>query len=90
MFDTFGEGTLHLKRNTNYIFDLSHPSNKGHQLIISRNPSYGSIRDLGIQGKAGSLGSLISFYIGSGRPEQLFYYCTIRKGMGGRIDIQST
>jgi hypothetical protein len=88
IFDNLGEGTINLKRQTNYIFDLSHPSNRDHQLIISRNPSSGSVRDLGIQGKPGSLGSLISIFIGNGRPEELFYYCTVRKGMGGRINLQ--
>ena len=61
IFDTLGMGTLNLYRNTTYIFDLSHPSNQGHHLMISRNPSSGSVRDLGIQGTSGKPGALIPF-----------------------------
>ena len=87
VFPELGEGIIELQRFNNYIFDLSHPSNTNHQLMISRNPSSGSVRDLGIQGIPGSMGAFISIYVGSGRPTQIFYYCTRRKGMGGRINI---
>lgn len=87
LFSGLGQGTLYLERNTTYVFDLSHPSNRGHHLMISRNPSSGSVKDLGIQGNSGKPGAFISFFIGSGRPKQLFYYCTQFKGMGGELQI---
>lgn len=79
---------LTLYRNTTYLFDQSHPSNKGHLLCISRHPSRGQVRDMGSQGDAGSPGALLTLYIGDGRPKQLYYYDVRNRGLSGDIIVE--
>ena len=78
---------LDLVLNTTYIFDVSHPSNYGHQFVISRVPASGKVKDLTYQGIAGTPGGFVSIYIGEGRPTSLYYYDEKLKGCGGQINI---
>ena len=84
------QNTITLNRDTNYIFDLSNPSNLGRKLVISRVPSIGKINDLTYQGIPGNIGSFVSFFVGVGRPSTLYYYDQITKGLGGKIIILAT
>ena len=86
-FTEFNNSNPILVRNNTYIFDLEHPSNRNHELLISRNPSNGIINNLTINGNPGYPGSFISFYIGDSRPATLYYYCKRHVGMGGEIEI---
>lgn len=79
--------SIDLVQNTNYIFDVSDPSNLGHEFTISRIPSSGKVKDLTYQGKPGYPGSFVSLYIGDGRPQVLYYYDKTHKGIGGKINI---
>ena len=79
--------SIDLVQNTNYIFDVSDPSNIGHEFVISRIPSSGKVKDLTYQGKPGYPGSFVSLYIGDGRPQVLYYYDKTHKGIGGKINI---
>ncbi len=79
--------SINLVRNTNYIFDVSDPSNTGHAFVISRVPASGKVRDLTYQGIPGNPGSFVSIFIGKGRPNTLYYYDQKYKGLGGRLDI---
>lgn len=76
-----------LLRNNTYIFDLEHPSNRNHNIIISRNPDSGIVKDLIFQGIPGFPGSYLSLYIGEMRPSILYYYDKYNKGFGGKIII---
>ena len=89
IFSSFPDSktNIELVRNTNYIFDTSDPSNLGHMFIVSRVPSSGKVKDLNYQGLPGTLGSFLSIYIGTGRPNTLYYYDQKYKGLGGRLDI---
>ena len=89
IFSSFPDNKTNIKlvRNTNYIFDTSDPSNLGHQLVVSRVPASGKVKDLNYQGIPGTLGSFVSIYIGKGRPTTLYYHDQKYKGLGGRLDI---
>ena len=76
-----------LLRNNTYIFDLEHPSNRNHKIIISRNPEGGIVKDLIFQGIPGYPGSYLSLYVGEMRPSTLYYYDEYNKGFGGKIII---
>ena len=78
---------LTLVQNNTYIFDLEHPSNLNHKLIISRDVSKGEINNLSSNGTPGTPGSHILFYVGKNRPSTLYYYCKEKMGMGGHISI---
>ena len=90
-FKDFDHNKVKLVRGYNYIFDLSHPTNRGHQLVISRNPKCGKVNGLTFQGTPGEVGSFVSFYVGDGRPDQLYYYCTeMGGGMNGTMSVVHT
>jgi hypothetical protein len=86
-FDSRDATPLVLRRNTTYIFDQSDSSNHGHALCISRHPTKGQVRDIGLQGNPGSPGALLSIYIGDGRPVDLFYYDSMHRGRSGSIQL---
>ena len=86
-FIEFDDNQLILIRNNTYIFDLEHPSNKNHQIVISRHPHTGCITDLSYQGEPGTPGSHVSFYVGAMRPDTLYYYDKYNKGFGGKLII---
>lgn len=87
-FKDYPNNQVKLVRGYNYIFDLSHPSNRGHQLVFSRNPRCGKVNGLTFQGTPGEVGSFISFYVGDGRPETLYYYCAEMEGaMNGTVQV---
>jgi len=86
-FNGFPSGQVTLIRGQSYIIDLSHPSNRGHQLVISRSTTHGAVNGMVSIGEQGNPGAFIALFIGSGRPHSLYYYCTIYRGMGGDISI---
>jgi hypothetical protein len=86
-FHGYPSGSVILIRGQSYIIDLSHPSNRGHQLVISRSTTHGAVNGMVSIGEPGNPGAFIALFIGSGRPRSLYYYCTIYRGMSGDISI---
>lgn len=87
-FSGFPSGEITLLRGQSYIIDVSHPSNKTHQLVISRTTTQGVVNGIVSIGRPGNPGSFLALFIGNSRPSKLYYYCAQHRGMSGSIILQ--
>ena len=80
--------SISLYRSTQFIFNLSDPSNMGHHLAFTTQSDGGNNRPVysdGVRysGLAGSGNAFLTFDVPTTAPNNLYYFCTSHSLMGG-------